>query len=249
MAPAATDTTDTIDPIDPTGGVSLGLAGPEPPGEPRLVRVRPMRPTPGIAPFDDPAYLFEPWWPGIHALMFVAGGRVRLQADALTEPGPAFPELAQVAELVRSDRAVLEATILVLDGRARPSAELLRRRLTGEWRATAPSRPGRAALVATDLLWLGGRSMARRQFGERRGELAALLRPSPWCLAGRGFVGEGIAVARALGELGFHWVSAHRLEAPYHAGPAGDAWFRVPIEEPVERTPPTFLAVARRLGL
>ena len=30
---------------------------------------------------------------------------------------------------------------------------------------------------------------------------------------------------------------------------AGDAWFRMPIEEPAERRPPPFLAVARRLGL
>lgn len=217
-----------------------------------------MRPTEGRAPFDDPAYLFEPWWPGIHAFVFVAGGRVRLQADALADPGPAFPELADVIGLVQADRAVLEATILVFDGRGRPSADLLRRRLAGEWPgapvarpgAGTPPRAGRAALVATDLLWLGGRSLARRPFGERRGELAALLKPSPWCLPGRGFVGEGITVARALGDLGFHWVSAHRLDAPYHAGPAGEAWFRVPIEEPAERTPPpTFLAVARRLGL
>lgn len=241
MVPAATD------PVEET---LLGLTGVRPDRGPRPVRVRPMRPTEGRAPFDDPAYLFEPWWPGIHAFVFVAGGRVRLQADALADPGPAFPELAGVAELVQVARAVLETTILVLDGRARPSAELLRRRLAGEWRgAGTPLRAGRAALVATDLLWLGGRSLARRPFGERRSELATVLEPSPWCLPGRGFVGEGITVARALGELGFHWVSAHRLDAPYHAGPAGDAWFRVPIEEPAERTPPTFLAVARRLGL
>ncbi len=241
MAPASTDRVEET---------SLGLTGVEPDREPRPGRVRPMRPTEGRAPFDDPAYLFEPWWPGIHSFVFVSGGRVRLQADALADPGPAFPELVAVAELVEAERAVLEATILVLDGRARPSADLLRRRLAGEWRgAGAEAPPGRAALVATDLLSLGGRSLARRPFGERRGELAALLRPSPWCQPGRGFVGEGITVASALGELGLHWVSAHRLDAPYHAGPAGDAWFRVPIEEPAERTAPTFMAVARRLGL
>jgi ATP-dependent DNA ligase len=238
---------------DPAEGIPLGLPGPgigpDAPGGPRPRGVRPMWPTAGAAPFDDPAYLFEPWWPGIHAFVIVGGGAVRLEADALADPGPAFPELAEVAGLVRSDRAVLDATILVLDARARPSADLLRRRLAGQWRDGVGPRPGRAALVATDLLWLGDRSIARRPFGERRGELAALLRPSPWCLAGHGFVGEGIAVARALGELGFHWVSAHRLDAPYHAGPAGDAWFRIPIEEPAARRPPPFLAVARRLGL
>ena len=208
-----------------------------------------MRPTDGAAPFDDPAYLFEPWWPGIHAFVLIDGEAVVLQADALADPNPAFPELTDVAGLVRTDGVLIEATILVLDARARPSADLLRRRLEGQWRDGTALRPGRTALVATDLLRLGGRSIARRPFGERRGELAALLRPSSWCLAGRGFSGEGIAVARALGELGFHWVSAHRLDAPYRPGPAGDAWFRIPIEEPAERRPPPFLAVARRLGL
>jgi bifunctional non-homologous end joining protein LigD len=208
-----------------------------------------MRATEGAAPFDDPAFLFEPWWPGIPAFVSVDAGVVRLQAAALADPGPVFPELAAIAGLLRSERAVLEATILVLDSRARPSAELLRRRLDeGAWVAGAPP-PGRAAVVATDLLRLDGRSMAGRPFGERRGELAALLRPSTWCLAGHGFVGEGIAVASALGQLGFHWISAHRLDAPYRPGPAGDAWFRIPIEEPAVRRPPPFLAVARRLGL
>jgi bifunctional non-homologous end joining protein LigD len=261
---------------DPVEEISLGLPGPEAGGRPADGspggHVRPMRPTGGTAPFGDEGYLFEPWWPGIHGFILVDRGVVGLQADALADPGPAFPELAGVAGLVDAERALIEATILVLDARARPSAELLRRRLGGGWRAVpaplpgqgrgraaaakpgedrtgVPPLPGRAAVVATDLLVLGHRPLLGRPFGERRGELAAVLRPSTWCLPGRGFVGEGIAVARALGELGFHWVSAHRLDAPYRAGPAGDAWFRIPIEEPAARRPPPFLAVARKLGL
>jgi bifunctional non-homologous end joining protein LigD len=261
---------------DPAEEIQLGLpdpvAGAQAADRPPVAPARPMRPTEGTAPFDDAGYLFEPWWPGIHAFIVVDRGVVTLRADALADPGPAFPELAAVAGLVDAERAVIEATILVLDTRARPSADLLRRRLGCGWRATADPLaghgrdaataagpgdgrqgaaplPGRAAVVATDLLQLGDRSLLGRPFGERRGELAAILRPSSWCLPGRGFVGEGIAVARALGELGFHRVSAHRLDAAYRAGSAGDAWFRIPIEEPVERRPPPFLAVARRLGL
>lgn len=244
MVPATTDRVEEI-PL----GLACPATGAPAAGGPAGPPARQMRPTEGTAPFDDPSYLFEPWWPGIHAFVVVAAGSVRLVADALADPGPAFPELAGVAELVGAERAVLEATILVLDARARPSAELLRRRLAGGRRAAAAPLPGRAAVVATDLLALDARSLAGRPFGERRGELAALLQPASWCLPGRGYVGEGIAVARALGELGFHWVSAHRLDAPYRPGPAGDAWFRIPIEEPAERRPPPFLAVARRLGL
>ena len=69
-------------------------------------------------------------------------------------------------------------------------------------------------MVASDLLYIDGDSLALRPFAERRGELAALLRPSSWCLAGRGFIGDGSTVATALGALGFRALSARRLDAP-----------------------------------
>jgi bifunctional non-homologous end joining protein LigD len=224
-----------------------------------------MRPTDGEGPFDDPAYFFEPWWPGIRALVFLEDGRVRLRAEALGDPTAAFPELDGLIALVAADGVVLDATLLVLDRRGRPSAELLRRRLAGERARRAGERtgtrngtgpatsvgglPGSAAVVASDLLYRDGRPLGRRPFGERRGELAALLRPAPWCLPGRGYVGEGLTVARALGDLGFRALSARRLDAPLRTGPAGDAWFRVPVREPAERALPPFLAVVRRLPL
>jgi ATP-dependent DNA ligase len=204
-------------------------------------RIVPMRPTVGEGPFDDPGYFFEPWWPGIRAFVLVEGGAVRLRAEALTDPAPVFPELAGVAELVRGDGAVLDATLMVLDTRGRPSRTLLERRLRG-------GGGGSAALVASDLLYLDGASLARRPFGERRGELAALIAPSAWCLAGRGFVGDGTTVAGALGALGFRAVSARRLDARLRPGPAGDAWYRVPVVAAPRELPP-LLAVFRQLPL
>ncbi len=212
-----------------------------------------MRPTDGEGPFDDAGYFFEPWWPGIRALVLVEGGNVRLRAEALGDPTPAFPELAGVAQLVRGDGVVMDATLMVLDARGRPSRTLLERRLRGGTTGSAAlagvhARAGAAALVASDLLFLGGASLAARPFGARRGELAALLAPSPWCLAGRGFVGDGTTVADALGALGFRALSARRLSAPLRAGPAGDAWYRVPVVAAPRELPP-LLAVFRRLPL
>jgi ATP-dependent DNA ligase len=248
-------------------------------------RIVPMRPTEGAGPFDDPGYFFEPWWPGVRAFVLVEGGSVRLRAEALTDPLPAFPELAEVARLVRSDSVVLDATLMVLDARGRPSHTLLERRLRGERPGgrsrgedgTPPAagtrlrgeRPGgrsrgedgtppaagtragirgSAAMVASDLLYLDGESLALRPFAERRGELAALLRPSSWCLAGRGFIGDGTTVATALGALGFRALSARRLDARLRTGPAHDAWYRVPVTAAPRELPP-FLALLRRLPL
>ncbi len=253
-------------------------------------RITPMRPTDGDGPFDDARYFFEPWWPGIRAFVLVEGGRVRLRAEALADPTPAFPELAGVSGLVRRDGVVLDVTLMVLDARGRPNRALLERRLrggagavdggrgtvdggggiadgggdgtadrrggvaesgrgiTGGASTGAAEKVGSAALVASDLLYLDGSSLAARPFGERRGELAALMDPSPWCLAGRGFVGDGTTVAAALGALGFRALSARRLDARLRAGGAGDAWYRVPVVAAPRELPP-LLAVFRRLPL
>ncbi len=74
------------------------------------------------------------------------------------------------------------------------------------------------------------------------------MRERPWCLPGRGFVGDGVAVATALGDMGFRALSARRLDARLRRGPAGDAWYRVPVVA-AERELPPFLAVVRRLPL
>jgi bifunctional non-homologous end joining protein LigD len=218
-------------------------------------RIVPMRPTEGEGPFDDPGYFFEPWWPGIRAFVLVEGGAVRLRAEALGDPTAAFPELAEVAGIVRADGVVLDATLMVLDARGRPSRTLLERRLRGETvvnvggvRGRGGASRGSAALVASDLLYLEGDSLDARSFGERRGELAAVLRPSSWCLAGRGFIGDGTTVASALGALGFRALSARRLDARLRVGPAHDAWYRVPVVAAPRELPP-FLAVLRRLPL
>jgi bifunctional non-homologous end joining protein LigD len=222
-------------------------------------RVTPMRPTDGEGPFDDAGYFFEPWWPGIRAIVLVERGNVRLRAEALGDPTAAFPELAGIAQLVRGDGVAMDATLMVLDARGRPSRTLLERRMRGGATAAAgaggsgtaagsTAGGGSAALVASDLLYLEGVSLAARPFGERRGELAALLAPSPWCLAGRGFVGDGTTVAEALGALGFRALSARRLDAPLRSGPAGEAWYRVPVVAAPRELPP-LLAVFRQLPL
>ncbi len=63
-----------------------------------------------------------------------------------------------------------------------------------------------------------------------------------------GFVGDGLAVATALGRMGFRALSARRLDAKLRRGAAGDAWYRVPVAA-AERQLPPFLAVVRKLPL
>ena len=207
-------------------------------------RVIAMQAAPGVAPFDDPDYLFEPWWPGLRALVWVEASRVsRLQVDGLADAMAAFGELGEeLPSQLLADEVILDGSLLVLDEGGWLDAELLRRRLSGERDA------GRPAFVASDLLWSDGTSLQRRPFAARRDRLAAILPDGDRCVVGHALRGEGTLLAEALRRFGFTGLSARRLDARFRSGVAGDAWLRVPIEPAVPSERP-LLALIQRLPL
>jgi bifunctional non-homologous end joining protein LigD len=198
-------------------------------------RIVPMQPTAGDAPFDDPDYLFEPWWPGVRAIALVEGGRLRLQAQGLADALDAVPELAGLASQVRADAVALDGMLLVLDPAGRPDATLLRRRLAS---AAGRERPGRAAFVASDLLWAGGVPLTRRPFRARRQRLEEVVVAGDRLAVAHAYPTDGTLVAEALLELGVEQMSARRLGSRYRAGAAGEAWLRLPVGGPPLREVP-----------
>ncbi|HET9877801.1 MAG TPA: hypothetical protein VFQ81_00655 [Candidatus Limnocylindria bacterium] len=217
---------------------------PDPDAPSRLpARVMPMQPTRGDAPFDSDEFLFEPWWPGARAWLFVEEGRLRLRTQGLADALAAVPELRGMASGIHTDGAVVEGTLLVLDAAGRPDPDLLRARLeAGEW-------VGSPAFVATDLLWDAYTPQGRRPFRARRARLDAVLPPSDTMVVGRGYPREGILVAEALASLGIEALSARRLDARHRAGAAGDAWLRVPVTPAPDVSQRPTLALILRLPL
>ena len=201
-----------------------------------------MQATAIDAPFDDPGYLFEPWWPGVRAMAFCERGVLRLQATGMADALAAFPELSPMPEQLAEDGVILDGTLLVLDDAGRPDPELLRVRLRGA------ERPGRPAYVASDLLWAGGQAVVGRSFSVRRQWLETILAPGDRVTVGRGYVGDGTLVAEALAALGIDALSARQLRARHRAGAAGDAWLRAPLTAAEPRPRPT-LALILRLPL
>jgi ATP-dependent DNA ligase len=226
-------------------GEQLGLPI-EPAGAPERLpsRIAPMQPSAGVAPFDDPAYLFEPWWPGARAMAWVEDHRlVRLEAAGLADALVTFAELAdELPERLMDDGVVLDGWLLALDEGGWLDTDLLRRRLAGDRRA------GRPAFVATDLLWSGGVTWRRRSFAARRRRLADVLLDGDRCVVSHALPGEGILLAEALGRFGIEGISARRLDARHRSGPAGDAWLRLPVR-PAEIVERPRLALIQRLPL
>lgn len=203
-----------------------------------------MQPSPGAAPFDDPAYLFEPWWPGVRALAWVEDGMlIRLRAEGLADALTSFGELAEeLPERLMEDGVILDGWLLALDEGGWLDTDLLRRRLGGERGA------GRPAFVASDLLWSGGESWERRRFGARRAKLESVLRDGDRCVVSHALSGDGTLLAEALGRFGIDGISARQLEARYRHGTAGEGWLRVPVR-PAESVERPRLALIQRLPL
>jgi bifunctional non-homologous end joining protein LigD len=226
-------------------GDQLDLSIPAAAGASRLpARVTPMQATPGVAPFDDPGYLFEPWWPGVRALAWVEGGRlIRLQADGLADALTAFAELGdELPERLMRDAVILDGWLLALDEGGWLDTSLLRRRLAGDAQA------GRPGFVASDLLWSDGVGLLRRAFATRRRELESILLDGDRCVVSHALHGEGTLLAEALARFGLDGLSARRLDARYRGGSAGEAWLRVPIA-PAASTERPRLALIQRLPL
>ncbi len=207
-------------------------------------RVQPMQPSEGIAPFDDPAFLFEPWWPGVRATAWVEGHQlIRLEAAGLADALGSFAELAdELPERLMDDGTILDGWLLALDEGGWLDTDLLRRRLAGDRRA------GRPAFVASDLLWSAGVSWQRRSFAARRRRLEAVLLDGDRCVVSHALVGDGTLLAEALARFGIEGISARRLDARHRGGPAGQAWLRLPIH-PVAVTERPRLALIQRLPL
>lgn len=202
--------------------------------------------TGGGVLFDDDSRFFEPWWPGTPAFLRRDGSHIDLHTEHLSDPLTAFPELRDVLQHLAADGVIIEGTLLALDADGRPDQHLLRQRLADPG-AHAGSAEG--AFVAADLPYLEGHSLTRLPFVERRRRLASVLHDSDHCVLGRGIIGEGRMLGRAVASLGLHAVSARRLDARWKGGDTGGAWLRLAVTpEPTSPTRP-FLVLMERLPL
>ena len=66
-----------------------------------------MQATVVDAPFDDPGYLFEPWWPGARAIAFCEHGALRLQVAGEAAAPAQKVEPTRIGDLM----AALEASV------------------------------------------------------------------------------------------------------------------------------------------
>jgi ATP-dependent DNA ligase len=194
---------------------------------PDLPDLRPMLARPLPEAFDSEQHIFEPWWGGVRALVYIgpgeaAGdGEVRVvDADGIDRTA-ALPELAGTAVRVAARSALLDGELVVVgtDGRADPAA--LEARLDGgEGRV--------AAFLAFDLLHLDGVSLLNQSLVKRRAALRRILRPGDEVVAVPAIATEGLALFEAIVAQGLAGMMARQRQGPYLPGVRSRLWRLIP---------------------
>jgi bifunctional non-homologous end joining protein LigD len=163
-------------------------------------------------PFDDPAWLFEPRYDGLPAVLYQAGGSSRIEvfADGSVE----VQELvSRVAEVLGGRDAILAGQIVALDRRGKPVLQHLLR------------EEGYIAFAAVDLLWLDGSDLRSQPLKTRKERLTELLPEDTGPLYKVLTIEEhGRALFAAIKRMDLPGILAKCLNDPY--GPA-TVWYEI----------------------
>jgi len=128
-------------------------------------------------PFDGDDWLFEIKWDGYRAVAFIENGKVRLVSRNQNDLTPRYPELHDLAKLIRAKNAILDGEVVALDEDGRASFSLMQQR-TGfrpGGRRGAANAGVPVLYYAFDLLYLDGYDWRRVPLEERKRKLKSVL--------------------------------------------------------------------------
>lgn len=221
------------------GVAAVTPTDPPAPGRPRArTDWRPMLATAGTAVDvdEDDDWAFEMKWDGFRALAEIADRRVRLASRSGTDLTATFPELQALAEQVspEDEPVVLDGEIVALDAGGRPSFRRLQQRanLTRPGDVAAARARVTVDLMVFDVLEVGGRSLAKRPYAERREVLRDLLDrldrldPAAPVHVPPAFDGDLDAAMSTSRALGLEGVVAKRADSTY-VGRRSRTWVKI----------------------
>jgi bifunctional non-homologous end joining protein LigD len=193
--------------------------------------VRPMLAVPGELPprAEDDAWAYEMKWDGVRAVAYLQGGSVRLMSRNDLDVTRSYPEVASPPAGPAAEPAVLDGELVTFDSRGRPSFARLQERMHIADVAVARRLAERVPVVylVFDVLHLGGRSLLRTPYSERRAALAGLDVDGDAWRVPPSFAGPGADVMAASKENGLEGVVAKRLASVYLPGRRSPDWRKV----------------------
>ena len=215
---------------NPANSAIKALAGADEKPMPKVIH--PMLATPTGKAFDDPGWLFEIKWDGYRAVAFIEDGRVRLVSRNQNDLTAQFPELGNLPQFVKAQRAILDGEIVALDEAGRPSFSLMQQR-TG-------FQPGKRRLAgregvpvvyyAFDLLYLDGVDLRHVALEQRKQLLQARIENSAVIHFSDHYAEKGLELFEAARQRELEGIVAKRRSSAYEEKRSRN-WLKIKITQ------------------
>ncbi|XVV16332.1 non-homologous end-joining DNA ligase [Actinoplanes sp. CA-131856] len=190
--------------------------------------VRPMLAALGPLP-TGAGWAFEFKYDGVRAITYAEGDEVRALTRNDNDVTSTYPELAEVATLLRGRPAILDGEIVALEAGERPSFALLQNRMHVAAPPAALLHAVPVRYYVFDVLHLDGRSTVDLPYQRRRELLAELRLDGATVRTPANFPDAGADVLAAAKLSGFEGVVAKRQDGVYRPGRRSAEWTKVPL--------------------
>lgn len=179
-------------------------------------------------PFNSEQHHFEPKWDGMRCIAYIKDSKVELQNRNLRSVTKSYPELETIASNVKTNRAILDGEIVVLD-KGLPSFELLQYRFGANdpIQIRMLSRKIPTTYIAFDLLHLNGRDLVNNPLTDRRQKLGKIIANGPHMLLSQYVVAQGKSYFKNALNLGFEGVMAKKADSIYQIGTRSEDWLKL----------------------
>lgn len=195
---------------------------------------------------DD--WAFEMKWDGVRAICGVEGGEIRIMSRNGNDVTARYPELAELAESVAGEAAVLDGEIVALDENGRPDFSLLQPRMHADpKKAALMAKQNPVSLMLFDALSLTvegkEHDLLRAPYRQRRDILAQAVSETDRIKVPSSFPGDLEQAVAHSKEQHLEGVVAKQLTSAYMPGKRSEQWIKLK-----ERHDQSVLIVGWRVG-
>jgi bifunctional non-homologous end joining protein LigD len=190
--------------------------------------IHPMLATLVDKPFSDPDWLFETKWDGVRAICFLKNGKARFVSRNQNELTLQYPELANIADTVGAQQAILDGEIVALDEKGVSRFQLLQPRL-GRKHSSEIARLAAKSHIAYyvfDLLYLDGFDLSGCKLIERKELLEKTLQSSKNVRFSDHIIGAGEVLFKEVAKIPLEGIVAKRITSLYAQKRSRD-WLKI----------------------
>lgn len=179
-------------------------------------------------PFDSLDHYFEPKWDGMRCIAFVHEHKVELQNRNLAMITRSYPELQAIHAGIKSNAAILDGEIVVLD-RGLSSFESLQTRfgVNDPIQIKLLSSRNPTTFIAFDLLHLDGNDLVNQPLSDRKERLSAIIGDSPHILLSQHVREKGKSYFKKALQLGLEGAMAKKTDSRYQMGVRSNDWLKL----------------------